>query len=302
MSGSARVIRAGDPEWPFHLTQIPRPPDRLWLEGCSLRSGRDAVAVVGTRRPTAAGLEAARDIARGLAQAGFVVVSGLAVGIDTAAHKAAIEAGGETVAVLGCGLDHMYPRVNTKLRKDITSCGTVASEFTPDTPPRAAHFPQRNRIIAGLSSAVVVIEGSLRSGARITASFALDFDRDVFAVPGSIRNPMAAAPNELIRTSQATLVTDIKHITDELAPGLVWDGGLGREEAAVALDDHEKAVLSLLDDVPVSPDFVGSETRLPPGRVAVALSRLEVRNLARRRPGGYELTEAGGRARSTLFS
>jgi DNA processing protein len=272
----------------------------LYVSGCRILAGKKAVAIVGTRRPSAAGVHAARTLATGLAQAGFAIVSGLALGIDTVAHAAALDAGGYTLAVLGCGISQPYPKQNLKLRARIAELGTLVTEYPSDTPPLPAYFPARNRIIAGLCAGVIVIEGGRKSGARITAARALDYNRSVFAVPGSIRNPMAQCPNELIRNSLATLITDAKHVTDELAPGLVWFADGSRGGSAVALDERELEILDFLDDVPVALDVICRERGLSFGEVALALSRLEVRGFARRAVTGYELSESGVRARARV--
>ena len=301
MNATTRIVRRGDAEWPFtELHHIPDPPLELFMKGRPLRSGNEAVAVVGSRRPTAAGIDAARTITKGLVQAGFAVVSGLAMGIDSVAHRAALESGGVTVAVMGCGLDSVYPKKNESLKARIEVSGTVVSEYPDGTDPAPWHFPERNRIIAGISSAVVIVEGSLKSGALITARCALDYNRDVFAIPGSIRNPMAEGPNMLIRTAQAKLVTEVTHITDELAPGLIYQGTNSRECHQVALEESELAVLYLLDDAPIRSELVCRETGMSVGEAAINLSRLEVRNFVRKTRAGYELTEAGARARASL--
>lgn len=240
----------------------------------------------------------------GLVEAGFGIVSGLAAGIDAAAHQAALDAGGYTIGVLGFGLDVEYPRRNRKLKARIAVEGTLVTEFEPGTQARAAHFPQRNRIIAGLAEATLVVEGAMRSGALITARCALDANRTVFAVPGSFRNVMAVGSNELIRTSQAALVTEVSHIFEELAPRLAFQGppSLGLGERTIELDEREERVLSLLDDVGVTPDRICAELLTDPGTVALALSRLEVRGLALRRGSGYQITTAGARARAAAVS
>jgi DNA processing protein len=236
---------------------------------------------------------------KGLAEAGFTVVSGLALGIDAAAHRSAIEAGGHTIAVIGCGMDLNYPRKNERLRRRIDSVGTVVSEYGNGVPPRPHHFPLRNRIIVGLTEGVIVVEGSVKSGALITGRLALDANRAVFALPGSFRNPQAAGPNELIRCMEATAITDVQHVFDELAPGMVW---IDRESSGgpATIDDAEGKVLALLDDVPVTTDFLVAESRLEQGEVLLALSKLEIRGLAKRWNGAYELTRAGARLRSAL--
>ena len=299
---TTRVITRSADGWPPALDEAGLPFDRLFVRGREVPSEEECVAVVGTRRPTAAGVEATRQLAKDLVQAGFTIVSGLALGIDAIAHRAALEAGGHTVAVLGCGCDLVYPKRNSTLKDQIEASGTVLSEYPDGTESAAWRFPERNRIIAGLCKGVVVVEGAYKSGALITARHALDFNREIFAVPGSIRNPMAVAPNELIRTRQADLVTDIKHITDVLAPSLVYarDGVSG--PSRISLDEGELTVLTLLDDLPITTQFVRNHTGLSVGEAAVSLSRLEVRNFVRRSGAGYELTEAGARARSSVFA
>lgn len=295
-----RSISRRSPEWPERLSELgPLPsPSRLWIAGRAIDPGARSIAVVGTRRPTAAGIEAAEKIARGLAEANFVVVSGLAMGIDAVAHRAALDAGGHTIAVIGCGMDLNYPERNLRLRGQIDAEGTVVSEYELGTPPRQFHFPQRNRLIAGLAEGVVVVEGSVKSGALITGRIALDANRQVFAVPGSIRNPYAAGPNELIRLSQATPISSVDHIFEELAPDLVYEGSDAVPMGAPPrLDDAEFAVLSLLDDAPVTPDFVARQLGFERGRVALALSKLEIRAMAQRKRGAYLITRTGARVR-----
>jgi DNA processing protein len=277
------------------------PPDQLYIDGRRVEIGSRTVAVVGTRRPTAAGIEAVEQITRGLVEAGFTIVSGMALGIDTLAHRAALSCGGYTIAVLGSGLDVPYPLRNAGLMKRIASEGSVVTEYPEGSKPHAFHFPQRNRIVVGLSRGVVVVEGGMKSGALITARIGIDANRFVWAVPGSTRNPMAVGPNELIRTGQAALVTSFKHVCDDVAPGLVWEEGPGARPLSVeALTEEEKTILLALDDVPISSDRLGRATDLPQGRVALALSRLEVRGFVNRRAGGYEISGGGGRIRDAI--
>ena len=298
----SRVITRSSSEWHEGLTHatVLRMPDRLFAEGKPLPTHLDAIAVVGTRRPTGAGREAAKAIASGLAQAGFAVVSGLALGIDSMAHEAALEAGGHTIAVLGCGLDHDYPKRNASLKRRIAEVGTVVTEYPAGTKPQPFFFPERNRIIAALCRGVVVVEGAKRSGALITARCALDAGRDVYAVPGSIRNPAAAGPNELIRTGNAGLVTTVNDIFEDIAPGLVWSDATLPVGSPPALDDMEAAVLLQMDDGANPMARLTSDVEGSPGQVALALTRLEVRGLIRKRPTGYELSDGGVRARAAL--
>lgn len=297
-----RVVTPSHEEWPEELNELGphAPPKRLHVEGAPIEPVSNAVSVVGTRRPTGAGVEAARSIARGLAEGRFAVISGLAVGIDAAAHAAALEAGGRTIAVLGSGLDVEYPKRNLTLKRRIAQCGTLVTEYPAGSPPNDWHFPLRNRIIVGLSRAVVVIEGSNKSGALITARAALDANRAVFAVPGSIRNPMAEGPNELIRSGQAALVTNPDHIFEDLAPGLVWGERHAASDGPVGLEPDERELLGALDDTTMSPDQFCKAFGMSPGRVAVTLARLEVRGWVIRRTTGYEISTAGARVRRTF--
>ncbi|HJR44135.1 MAG TPA: DNA-processing protein DprA [Actinomycetota bacterium] len=296
-------LRPGGPGWPVLLDELGpvRRPGRLYVRGLPIPA-RPLIAVVGARRPTVAGLDATRTLATGLVEAGYGIVSGLAMGIDAAAHEAALAAGGYTIGVLGFGLDVTYPRRNARLKQRIGRDGTLVTEFPAGTDARAAHFPQRNRIIAGLAVATVVVEGGIKSGALITARFALDANRAVFAVPGSFRNTVSAGSNELIRRHEAVLVTEVGHIFDELAPGAVWDGPvrLSLEPHEVRLDADEELVLMLLDDAPATPDRLCRELGLGAGAVALALSRLDVRGLVLRKGNGYEITTAGARARAAV--
>lgn len=298
-----RTIRPHDEEWPELLNELGPldPPKHLHAVGRTIPQ-RPLMAVVGSRRPTAAGLDAARILTKGLVEAGFGIVSGLAAGIDAAAHEAALEANGYTLAVLGFGVDVVYPRRNRRLKERIATDGTLLSEYEDGTPPHAFHFPRRNRIIAALAEGTVVIEGGFKSGALITARYALDANRHVFAVPGSFRNVMSAGSNELIRRCEAVLVTEVKHIFDEVAPDRAWHGPVrsSLEPAPMDLSEDERKILLLLDDAPLSPDRLCEELGLSVGAVSLALARLEVRGLAARRGPGIEISTAGARARAAV--
>ena len=296
-----RTITPADSEWPALLNEL-GPARRVHLLHAQ---GRDIpkqqlIAVVGSRRPTVAGLDATAALVTGLVEAGFGIVSGMAAGIDAAAHRAALAAGGYTAAVLGFGLDVVFPRRNAELKQRILEEGTLVTEFEAGTQPLAAHFPQRNRIIAGMTIGTLVVEGALKSGALITARCALEANRSVFAVSGSFRNPMAAGSNELIRRSEAVPVTEVVHIFDELAPRFAWNEAPARTLEPVALDltSTEASILDLLDDAPTTPDRLCSELGQDVGAIALALSRMEVRALVMRKGGGYEITTAGARARA----
>ncbi|WP_024891860.1 DNA-processing protein DprA [Luteimonas huabeiensis] len=212
-----RVLGWRDPDYPPLLRDAPNPPPVLFVAGDVDLLWSPLVAVVGSRRPTAGGLDHARAFSRALAAAGLGIASGLALGVDAAAHEAALDAGAATVAVLGCGPDLAYPRANARLHARIEAAGAVVSEHPPGTPALREHFPARNRIVAGLSLGVLVIEAAYRSGALITARLAAEAGREAFAVPGSIHNPMARGCHRLIRDG-AQLVERAEEVAAALAP------------------------------------------------------------------------------------
>jgi DNA processing protein len=277
-----QAVCLGSPVFPPVLSEIPDPPPVLWVRGSRevLHAPR-AVAIVGARAATRQGLEVAAAIGAGLASAGVVVVSGLARGVDTAAHRAAVDAGGRSVAVLGSGLDRVYPPEHDRLAARLTELGAVVSEYAPGTPPLAHHFPQRNRIISGLTAATVVVEASERSGSLITAGAALEQGREVMAVPGSVASGRHRGAHALLRDG-ATLV---ECAADVLA-ALGWTGG---EDAPgpVALDPAVVAELGLppgLDDFDA--DDVAAATGWSPGLVCAKLGALEISGRIQRIGGG----------------
>jgi DNA processing protein len=289
-------------EWPAALKPDDcgsvEPPNELYLVGKDIPPKEKCLGIVGTRRPTGAGREIAAEFARRFVEAGFAVVSGLAIGIDAIAHAAALSGGGHTIAVLGCGVDRVYPKENAVLRGKVETHGTLVSEYPPGTDSRPFHFPARNRIIASLCTGVVVVEGGERSGALITARYALDANRSVWAIPGSIRNPMASGPNQLIRESHAALVTSADHVFKEIAPSLVWSDP--RVEGAPPVTGGEQAILFEMDDAPTPLGRMVSNLGQSTGELALTLARLEARGLIIKRRGGYEMTSAGVRVRSNL--
>ncbi|WP_242112685.1 DNA-processing protein DprA [Luteimonas aquatica] len=206
-----------DPDYPALLRRIPGPPLALFVAGDPALLWYPLVAVVGSRSPTAGGRDNARDFSRALAEAGLGVASGLAAGVDTAAHEAALAAGAVTVAVLGSGVDVPYPRENAGLHARIAAAGAIVSEHPPGAPARREHFPSRNRLIAGLALGTLVVEAAGRSGALITARLAAEAGREVFAVPGSIHNPMARGCHRLIREG-AALVEDAREVIAAVGP------------------------------------------------------------------------------------
>lgn len=297
-----RRIDRSSPAWPPALQPEDcgsvEPPHELFLLGREIPPKNRCLGIVGTRRPTGAGRDMAAELARRFVEAGFAVISGLAIGIDAVAHAAALSGGGHTIAVLGCGVDRIYPKENAGLRNKIETAGTLVSEYPPGTDSRPFHFPARNRIIAALCSGVVVVEGGERSGALITARYALDANRSVWAVPGSTRNPMASGPNQLIRESRAALVTSADHVFEEIAPSLVWSDP--PVDGAPPMTDGEKAILFEIDDAPTPLGRMVSNLGQATGELALILARLEARGLVIKRRGGYEMTSAGVRVRSKI--
>jgi DNA processing protein len=299
-------IRPGDPQWIENLDRdIKGPPfERLFVRGRPLRQEAAYIAIVGTRKATTAGIQKTEEIATELAEGGAVIVSGLAYGIDAAAHRAALAAGGHTIAVLGTGNDLCYPSKHKNLQERIEAVGTLVSEYPDGTESNSWHFPERNRVIAALSDGVVVIEGGLKSGALITARFGLDFGREVMALPGSTRNPYAKGPHHLIRTSSAALVTCAQDVMETLAPGIVWsaaDKATSMHPVLPAgLDEVDGLVLQIMDDVPLPADQLAKTAGRPTGEISMALARLEVRGLADHRFAGFQITRAGARVREAL--
>lgn len=295
----ARVKKAGvhvltwdDERYPARLKAISDPPPVLYYRG-ELRPEDDfAVAVVGTRDISNYGRDAARTIAAGLAESGVTVVSGLARGVDCVAHRAALDVGGRTIGVLGSGIDIIYPWENRKLAQDLIERGALMSEYPLGTQPEASNFPPRNRIVSGLSRGVVVIEAGERSGALITARFAADQGRDVFAVPGSIFARNSQGVNRLIRDG-ATPVTSINDILEAL--------NLQSVETYVAAqtlfptDETEASLLSRLGDEPVHVDDLSRDTELPIATVTSTLALMELKGMVRSAGGMtyYRANETG---------
>ncbi len=280
----ARDVTVG-PEsdaYPLHLRGIPEPPV-LHLRGTLGREDALAVSIVGSRRATPYGLSVAERIAHDLAARGVTIVSGLARGIDTAAHRGALAAGGRTLAVLGGGLGRIYPPENRELAVEVATRGAVLSQFAPEAPPLARHFPVRNRVIAGLSLGTIVVEAAESSGALITAGLAGDLGRLVFAVPGHTTSATSRGTNGLIRDG-ATLVRDWTDVVDEL-PAIWRDcvrvaDGAPTEPVVHPLGD-ESVVLGLLGAEPVGIDRLIDTGGLGPGRTSAALVALEVKGWAR---------------------
>lgn len=279
-----RAVTRLDEEYPAALEDIEYPPPTLFVRG-SLKGLDKAIGIVGTRRCTRRGAEAARRIAAELGQAGYAVVSGMARGIDTAAHQGAIDAGAPTVAVLGCGADVIYPPENAAIYHAAIRSGAVVSELPPGTQPLAANFPVRNRIIAALSRGLLVVESALTGGTAISASMAVGLGRDMFAVPGAPYIESAALPNLLIRKGavSVTCARDILEYWGEAGP----DAERGRfGEAALQLDFLQRRIYDLLLQGDQSAESLSEQTGASPGEMSVALTMMELSGLIKRVPGG----------------
>jgi DNA processing protein len=281
----ARVERAGvqiltreHAGFPRALAQIPAPPPLIYVRGRIQEVDDWSVAVVGTRSPTSYGREATRRLAGDLAGAGVTVVSGLAIGVDTAAHQAALEAGGRSIAVLASGLDQVYPERNRELAERIVASGALVSEFPIGTRPIPQLFPVRNRLISGLSLATLVAEAGVQSGALITVRYALEQGRDVFAVPGPIFSPKSAGPNALIRDG-AGLVTQAQDILEAL--NLTAAAAQQEVQAALPEDPTEAALFELVSYEPQHVDELRRQTTLPITVVSSTLAILELKGLVR---------------------
>jgi len=278
---AARGIRAltiADAGYPAALREIADPPPVLFLRGQLVAADEWAVAIVGTRRATAYGRQVAEALATTLAEAGVTVVSGLARGVDACAHRAALAAGGRTLAVLAHGLDTVYPPEHQALAREVVARGALVSEFPVGTRPDAANFPRRNRILAGLARATVVVEAGRSSGALITADLALEQGRDVYAVPGSIFSPASQGTNALIKDGARPL-TDPRELLAELHLTLLAEQQAHR--AALPADPTEAALLAALDSEPQHVDDLSRATRLPIEVVNSTLVLLVLKGLAR---------------------
>lgn len=286
MADRCVVRRATD--WPDRFEHLQQPPQRVWLRG-AVPPRQPAVAVVGSRNATAAGLAIARSLGRELGAAGVQVVSGFARGIDAAAHWGALDSEGSTVAVLGCGLDVHYPPQHGQLRRAITFSGCLLTEEPPGTPPLKHHFPKRNRLIAALSLAVVVVEATTKSGALSTARWAADLGREVLAVPGSIRSPQSEGTNQLIRDGARPYLgfADVLDALPEIGPfAPLVPPPNASSEASARLAPELAEILTRMGPTPVHPDELAATLGLPAAVVASRLGSLELEGAILSLPGG----------------
>jgi len=278
------LLPVSEPRYPWLLRQIPDPPPVLYVDGDPTCLGQPCLAVVGSRNPTPQGRETAREFGRTLARAGFIVVSGLAHGIDGAAHLGALEAGG-TVAVCGHGLDRVYPYRHRALAARIREHGALISELPVGTPPRRPHFPRRNRLISGLSVGTLVVEAGLRSGSLITARLAAEQNREVFAVPGSIHSPQSKGCHALIR-SGVTLVESVQDMLAELGQfSGPWQPDGGTTGAPVPASEHAWLLEHMGYD-PCTRDELAKRSGLTSAEVSSMLLNLELEGCVELCPGG----------------
>ncbi len=292
-----RKITPNDPEYPKNLKNIHRPPKQLYVNGTLEERDEIAVAIVGSRRASMYGLEMSEKLAFELALRGVTVVSGMARGVDSAAHRGALKAKGRTIAVMGSGHNDIYPPENKELYAEIVKCGAVLTEYENDMPSLPQHFPARNRIISGLSLGVVVVEAARNSGALITAGFAAEQGREVFAIPGRISSTTSAGTNDLIRDG-ARLVQSADDIMEELKlcemkptageKAEETDGKIGRMTKAYiynSLTEDERTVYTALSDDPVYIDDIIATTGMEPAKASKVLLNLQLKKLIREVPG-----------------
>ena len=287
------ILTIADADYPEPLRHIHDGPLVLYVRGDRSLLGREQIGIVGSRNATRAGLEHARSFAAALGQKGLLVTSGLALGVDGAAHAGALDAGFPTVAVIGNGVDKPYPYRHRTLSERIAGEGVIVSEYPPGTSAKAGHFPRRNRIISGLSRGILVVEAGLKSGSLITARLALEQGREVFAIPGSVHNPLARGCHHLIRQG-AKLVETVDDICEEL--GGWWTSQnegdsssvIMKRPATEGLDSREIAVLEALGYDPQSTDDLCSVTGLPADQLMQSLLLLELQGLVDSAPGGFQ--------------
>lgn len=293
--GQRALVTLGSPEYPPLLAALDEAaPLAIWTEGAKRTLlAAPQLAIVGSRSPTTGGLETARQFAKYLGERGVTITSGLATGIDGASHRGALDTVGGTVAVLGAGLDSIFPREHERLARDIAARGVLVSEYPPGVGPQKYHFPQRNRIIAGLALGTLVVEATRRSGSLITAKAANDFGREVFAIPGSIHNPLSRGCHLLIRDG-AKLVEEATDILIELAPKLAIDvadieterPSSEHNEDARSNDPSYRKLLEALEFAPQSIGALASRSGLTTAELSSMLLVLELEGFVEALPGG----------------
>ena len=293
-----------DARYPALLAAIADPPTGLYVRGDAATLASPQLAIVGSRNPTPSGRENAHRFAGDLSRAGLTITSGLALGVDAAGHRGALDAEGPTVAVCGTGLDASYPRANAALADEIAARGALASEFPPGSPPLRSNFPRRNRIISGLSAGVLVVEAAVRSGSLITARLAAEQGREVFALPGSIHNELAGGCHQLIRQGAqlvenvAEILIEIRALTGALQQASGPNAGrAGRKNSGAALDKEYEILLDALGFEPASVDSLIARSGLGADAVASMLLILELEGRIESYPGGLYVQRALPKAR-----
>jgi DNA processing protein len=273
-----KILTWEDETYPQRLKEIDQPPPVLYIRGDYLPDDLFAVAIVGTRRVTAYGRQITEELAAYLAANGITVISGLARGVDAIAHQTALKAGGRTIGVLGSGVDKIYPPEHRGLAEKMMGSGAILSDYAPGTPPDASNFPPRNRIISGLSLAVVVIEAGETSGALITAEFAAEQGREVFAVPGSILAPQSKGTNKLIQNGALPLlsVNDLMQVLD-----LTRMGKQKAARKAIPTDETEARLMHVLSEEPLHIDEIRNQSDLPIEKVSATLALMELKGMVR---------------------
>ncbi len=279
-----KIIDIFSDNYPQRLREIASPPPLLFLRGELEREDWLSIAVVGSRRPSAYGITVAEQLTGELASLGLTIVSGMARGIDSVAHKEALKAGGRTIAVLGSGVDVVYPAENRSLMERIAVSGAVISEFLPGTRPERGNFPRRNRIISGLSLGVLVVEATTKSGTLITAGYAIEQGRDVFAVPGRVNSSLSAGTNELIKKG-AKLVLTVEDIVEEFAHEIRQFLKQKSKPKRVELTPEEEALLRHITDEPVHVDELTRTSGLPLYKILSILTGLEIKGMVRQTEG-----------------
>lgn len=278
----ARIVTLHSPEYPPLLLQIPDPPPFLYVKG-ELRRYETAIAIVGSRRASCYGISSTETMARGLARHGITVVSGMARGVDAAAHHGALAEGGRSIGVLGCGIDVVYPAENRKLFSAMASRGALVSEFSMGSRPLAENFPRRNRIISGLCRGVLVVEAAEGSGSLITAQCALEQGRDIFAIPGNIHSMNSRGANRLIKQG-AKLVERVEDILEELS-GVAEKAGEPPPLSRLSFSPAEASICSLLSSTPLHIDEIATKCALTVADVSAILLRLELDGIIIQHPG-----------------
>lgn len=284
---NVELISIWDENYPEILKQIYDPPIVLFCRGDLDLLNKRSIGIVGTRTPTRYGKEVVTDLATNLAQAGYVITSGAAKGIDTTAHQTVLKTGGGTIAVLGNGLDRVYPAENRKLYNELADKGLMISEFLMGTGPDAPNFPRRNRIISGLSVGTLVIEAAERSGSLITAYFALDQNREVFAVPGSIQSRQSRGTNQLIRQG-AVLIENAEQVLEELGEKFRLGKSSGQQELQISLEPKEEALIKQIPgDEPIHIDDLAQLVSQTTFALLGLLLQMEMKGLVQQLPGKY---------------